>query len=268
MCNVLLAIPDADDRRFLKDIFTNHFFNVTFLPDVKHSDEAYRLTNIEQIDILILDLSSAAELTFKYKMKIMKIQPNVKVILLDDQQNADHLQIALRCGAIDYLVKPLQLEECKAAIHRAIVSLNQVSLLYINNANAGEEKRKNAHKMIQYIHQHFYLEDLSLERLANNVHLHSTYVSRTFSEIVGMPFTQYVQYYRIEQAKKKLRLTDLMVSEIAEQVGYSNITYFSRVFKKTTHYTPTQFRKVFEGKYVPADFKYVEQVLSKNKEII
>lgn len=265
MCNVLLAVPDIEDNRFLKDIFINHFFNVTFLPDVKHSDEAYRIINEGQIDILILDLSRAAELTFKYKMKVMKIQPNVKVILLDDHQNADHLQIALRGGAIDYLVKPLQAEECKAAIHRAIVSLNQVSLLYVNHADAGEEKRKNAHKMIQYIHQHYYREDLSLEQLADRMHQHLTYVSRTFTEIVGMPFTQYMQYYRIEKAKKKLRLTDLTVSEIAEEVGYSNLSYFSRVFKKTTRYTPSQFRKVFEGEYVPADFKYVEQVLSKSQ---
>ncbi|MCZ2258669.1 helix-turn-helix domain-containing protein [Sporosarcina sp. G11-34] len=192
----------------------------------------------------------------------MKVQPNVKVILLDDQQNADHLQLALRSGAIDYLVKPLQADECKAAIHRAIVSLNQVSLLYINSADAGAEKSNNAHKMIQYIHQHYDDEDLSLERLANKVQLDSTYVSRTFSDIVGMPFTQYVMHYRIEQAKKKLQLTDLKVSDIAEQVGYSNITYFSRVFKKATQYTPTQFRKVFEGKYVPADFNYVAQVLN------
>lgn len=265
MCNVLLAIPDTDDRRFLKDIFAKHFFNVTFLPDVKHSDEAYRLTNTEQIDILILDLSGAAELTFKYKTKIMEIQPNVKVILLDNQQNAAHLQLALRCGAIDYLVKPLHVEECKAAIHRAIVSLNQVSLLYSNNADAGEEKRSSAHKMIQYIHEHYYEEDLSLERLANRMHLNATYVSRTFSEIVGMPFTQYVEYYRIEQAKKNLRLTDLKISDIAEQVGYSNMAYFGRVFKKATQYTPTQYRKVFEGEYVPADINYAEQVLSEKK---
>lgn len=264
MCNVLLAIPNEKDRRFVKDIFKKHFFNVTFLPDVVHSDEAYHLTNIEQVDILILDLSDDADLVFQYKMKIVKNQPNIKVILLDRQQNAAHLQMALRCGAIDYLVKPLQTEECQAAIHRAIVSLNQVSLLYVNSIDAGEDKRKAAHKMIGYIHQH-YKEDISLEQLADQMHFHSTYVSRIFTEVIGMSFTRYVQYYRIEQAKKKLKLTNLKVSEIAEEVGYANLTYFSRVFKKITHYTPNEYRKVFEGKHAPADFQYIEKVL-RNKE--
>ncbi len=261
MCNVLLAIPDKKERQYLKNIFTTNFFNVTFLPDVAHSDEAYRLIKQEDVDILILDLSPSADIAFQYKTKILKKQPNIKVILLDDQLNAHHLQTALRCGAIDYLVKPLQLTECQTAIHRAIVSLNQISLLYVDQTITGKEKRKNVHTMIQYIHQH-YNEGISLEQLATSMHLHQSYVSRSFTEIVGMTFTQYLQYYRVEQAKKKLSSPQLSISEIAEQVGYSNSTYFSRVFKKATDLTPNQFRKTFEGKNTPADFQHIKQLLN------
>lgn len=260
MCNVLLAMPDLKERQFLKDIFTANFFNVTFLPDVSFSDEAFRLTEQEDIEILIVDISTNTNLAFQYKTKILKKQPNMKVILLDDELNAQHLQTALRCGAIDYLVKPLQLEECQTAIHRAIISLNQISLLHADNTESGEEKRGSVHTMIQYIHKH-YDDALTLEQLADYMHLHPSYVSRSFTEIAGMSFTQYLQYYRIEQAKKKLSSTQLLISDIAEQVGYTNLTYFSRVFKKATDLTPNQFRKTFEGAHTPADFGHIEQLV-------
>lgn len=261
MCNVLLAIPDKKERRYFKDIFTNNFFNVTFLPDVAHSDEAYQRMQQEDVDILILDLSPSAEFAFQYKKKMLKIQPNVKIILLDDHLNAHHLQTALRCGVIDYLVKPFQLDECQTAIHRAIVSLNQISLLHVDHKTTGTEKRKSVHTMMQYIHEH-YNENLTLKQLATSMHLHQSYVSRSFAEIVGMTFTQYLQYYRIEQAKKKLQSTQLSISDIAEQVGYSNLTYFSRSFKKATNLTPNQFRRTFEGTVTPADFQHIERLLN------
>lgn len=260
MCNVLLAMSTIDERQFLKDMITTHFFNLTFLPDVIDSEAAYRLAKEVQIDIMILDLSDFANLTFDYKTKIIKQQPNVKVILLDNEKNADHLQTALRCSVIDYLVKPLRLGECQTAIHRALVSLNQVSLLNVEHSAAENEKGKNVHKMIQYIHQH-YNEKLSLEQLAKLMHLHPCYVSRSFTEVVGMSFVQYLQHYRIEQAKKKLQFTHLPISEIAEQVGYSNSAYFSRVFKRTTTYTPNQYRQTYEGCHVPTDFQHVREFI-------
>lgn len=261
MCNVLLAISDQEERQYLKDIFTTNFFNVVFLPDVAYSDEAYRLIEQEEVEILMLDISPSAPVAFQYLIKILKKQPNMKVILVDDQLNAQHLQTAMRCGAIDYLVKPLQLEECQTAIHRAIVSLNQISLLHADHTATGIEKRKNIHAMIQYIHQH-YNEGITLEQLADSMHLHQSYVSRSFAEVVGMTFTQYLQYYRIEQAKKSLKSTQLLIAEVAEQVGYSNLTYFSRVFKKVTGFTPNQYRRAFEEKNPPVDFQYVDRLLN------
>lgn len=76
-----------------------------------------------------------------------------------------------------------------------------------------------------------------------------------------MSFVQYLQHYRIEQAKKKLQFTHLPISEIAEQVGYSNSAYFSRVFKRTTTYTPNQYRQTYEGCHVPTDFQHVREFI-------
>ncbi|API93189.1 DNA-binding response regulator [Virgibacillus pantothenticus] len=257
MCRVLLASPEQADRILLKQIFSEHFFNVTFLDDALSAEEAYTRSLEQQPDMLILDVSESSDEIFQYKTNIVKRHPNIKVILLDNEENFKHIQTAIRCGAVDYLVKPLKAEECKSAIHRAILALNQVSLLHYERKSVTDTIKESAAQMMQYVHEHYH-EEINLDSLARFMHLNKSYVSRFFKETVGMSFVSYLRHYRIEQAKKLLRTTDLTVTEIAEQVGYLDLTYFSRIFKKETNYTPNAFKQVYQGEHVPADIAFAE----------
>lgn len=257
MCRVLLASPEQADRVFLKRIFAEHFFNVIFFDDALSAEEAYARSLEQRPDMLILDVSGSSEEIFQYKINIVKRHPNVKVILIDNEENFKHIQTAIRCGAVDYLVKPLKAEECKSAIHRAILALNQVSLLNYERKSVTDTLKESAAQMMQYVHEHYY-EEINLDSLAAFMHLNKSYVSRFFKETVGMSFVSYVRHYRIEQAKKLLRTSDLSVTEVAEQVGYLDLTYFSRIFKKESHYTPNEYKQVYQGEHVPADIAFAE----------
>lgn len=261
MCNILVATPEAEDRDFLKDIIGTNFFNAVLLPEVLSIEDTYRIALEEKIEILIFDLSLSPDQAFESITKIAKEHPYMKVILLEDVQNADHLQVALRLGVIDYLVKPLKLEETQAAIHRAIISINEISLYKMETSSTKTAQDENIQSIMQYIHAHYYDENLTLDQVAKSLFLSPSYISRSFKEIVGLTFKEYLQYYRIEQAKKQLRSTSLSISDISENVGYSNLTYFSRVFKKVTSYTPTRYRDDCKGVHVPVDYYYVEQYL-------
>lgn len=262
MCRVLIASSYQADREFLKRLFGQYFFNVTFLEDALSAEEAYQRSLVEQPNMLILDLSGSSNDIFHYKTNIVKRYPNVKVILLDDEENFKHIQTGIRCGAIDYLVKPLDVEECKSAIHRAILSLNQVSLLHYERKSVTDTIKESASQMMQYVHEH-YNEEINLDSLAHFMHLNKSYVSRFFKETVGMTFSSYLRHYRIEQAKKLLRTSELTITEIAEQVGYPELTYFSRIFKKETNLTPNEFKQIFQGEHTPADLAFAEEMSAK-----
>ncbi len=92
-----------------------------------------------------------------------------------------------------------------------------------------------------YIDQH-YQENLSLEFLADMVHLSSSYLSKLFKKETGQNLSSYIQHVRMEHAKSLLRTTNLKTYEIAEAVGISDPVYFSRIFKKATGYKPKDYR--------------------------
>ena len=66
-------------------------------------------------------------------------------------------------------------------------------------------------------------------------------------EAFGKGITEYVEELRIEKAKEMLRTTGDPVSSVAEQVGYSDSNYFTKVFKKHTQATPSMWRKANNG---------------------
>lgn len=97
-------------------------------------------------------------------------------------------------------------------------------------------------KAQEYILQNFSRGDLSLEEVANVVHISPCYFSLIFKQEVGMTFVDYLIKVRIEKAKELLAVPGSLSYEVAYQVGYNNPTYFSRLFKKHAGVSPTEFK--------------------------
>lgn len=94
----------------------------------------------------------------------------------------------------------------------------------------------------QYI-DHNYSASLSLDQLAAQVHLSSSYLSKLFKREMGVNLSTYILNTRIERAKFLLRTTDKKAYEIAEAVGIYDPVYFSKIFKKVTGLKPKQYRE-------------------------
>lgn len=84
----------------------------------------------------------------------------------------------------------------------------------------------------QYIHDH-YGDDLSLDVLAKNCNLTPVYLSTIFSKENGCSISKYVIKVRMEKAQWLLMNTNMRVTEIMQQVGYTNLSYFCKCFAKT-----------------------------------
>jgi len=85
-------------------------------------------------------------------------------------------------------------------------------------------------------------ENITLSSLANNFHLNASYLSTLFKQKTGSNFLEYLTQIRMEKAAYYLRESTMNISEIALLVGYDNIRYFSRQFKKWCGKIPTQYR--------------------------
>ncbi|OMF37684.1 hypothetical protein BK133_03840 [Paenibacillus sp. FSL H8-0548] len=87
-----------------------------------------------------------------------------------------------------------------------------------------------------------YMEDLSLQIIADELSLHPVWLSQLFKKETGQTYMDFLTSTRIEQAKKLLRESSLKVYEIAESVGYHDLQHFGSVFKKRVGQTPKEFR--------------------------
>ncbi len=97
-------------------------------------------------------------------------------------------------------------------------------------------------KIKEYVSAH-YNEQLELSDLASKFNFSYSYLSSYFSQMSKEGFSEYLNKIRIEKACDKLIKTDMSIANICSSVGYSDHSYFCRVFKKLTKETPSNFRK-------------------------
>ncbi len=98
--------------------------------------------------------------------------------------------------------------------------------------------------MLDYIAVH-YNEYISIQKLADFVHITPNYASRLFKEEVGFTFCSYLTVLRIYLASKLLLRMDMPIFMVANQVGYKDYFYFAKVFKRFTGYSPSSYRSTF-----------------------
>ncbi len=96
-------------------------------------------------------------------------------------------------------------------------------------------------KIIEYINEN-YASSLTMRDVAAAFYLNPSYFCKLFKEETGKTFTNYLMSIRVDNAKRLLTDSSMKLYEIASAVGYTNVQYFSTVFKEVEGITPSQFR--------------------------
>lgn len=98
--------------------------------------------------------------------------------------------------------------------------------------------------ILQYIN-HNYQENLKLNTIAHLFGYNSSYLGKVFSKETGKNFNSYIDEVRIENSKKLLLNNDYKVYEVAQLVGYPNVDYFHKKFKKYVGISPAEYKKAY-----------------------
>jgi len=95
---------------------------------------------------------------------------------------------------------------------------------------------------VAYIHKHIQ-QSLSLNDVAEAAYLSPSYLSRLFKKYLHVNFVEYVNNQKIALAQEKLALTLIPINQISAQLGFAQTSYFTKIFKRKTHMTPSEFRQ-------------------------
>ena len=111
----------------------------------------------------------------------------------------------------------------------------------------GNSSRDSVIDDILYYIDHNYNTNLKLEMIASLFGYNSSYLGKIFTKTVGESFNTYVDRVRIRHAIEMLTDDKLKVYEIADRVGYSNVDYFHKKFKKYIGESPAEYRSKHAG---------------------
>jgi AraC-like DNA-binding protein len=123
---------------------------------------------------------------------------------------------------------------------------------YEKSTLTGERSERYLDKLLTFMkrEQPFTDGDLTIQKLAEKLSIPPNHLSQTINERLGQTFSDFINSYRVEEAKRKLldpTLKHLSVLGIAEEVGFNSKSSFNAVFKKHTRMTPSEFRNAGNG---------------------
>ncbi|MBR1970649.1 MAG: helix-turn-helix domain-containing protein [Clostridia bacterium] len=160
------------------------------------------------------------------------VEGNGEAKLIENLGNKDFL--------IDTMEKNFDIDNCDiiASLVETYIRfiLKDVPMSYTKNFNPLMENIKN------YIESNLEY-DIKISQISKRFQYNEQYLGRLFKKEMKISFNQYINQQRIERAARLLAETNEPIIAIALSVGFSNVTYFNRLFKKRFNITPSEFRK-------------------------
>lgn len=133
-------------------------------------------------------------------------------------------------------------KEAVAEFHGFMAEVRKIMLLHAGS----EEQANNLDKILSYIEQH-YTEPLRLSEIANHFHFNASYLSSYFSMHHKEGFSEYLNRIRIKKSMELLENSPVTISNISGMVGYSDHSYYCKVFKRITGMSPGAYRKEYHA---------------------
>ncbi|MDD3337342.1 MAG: response regulator [Lachnospiraceae bacterium] len=187
-------------------------------------------------DVMVLDIQMPGKSGLDVMREAVAAGVCPKTIILSGYDTFSYAQQALRLGALDYLLKPCRSTELVQKLESLVGSQEPVVEA---PSDAGNQIVKNA---IEYMKEHMD-EELSQMIVAEKVGVSTSYLSTLFAKKEGPGFSDYLNQLRIECACEYMQDEKMKIYEIAYRVGYRDEKYFSKVFKKVTGKSPSEYRR-------------------------
>ena len=189
-------------------------------------------------DILMTDIRMEHMDGLTMIERVRALHPNMRIVIVSAYDMFQYALRAIRVDVVDYLLKPVDEADLVSLLQR-IEGGAPVDPAPQPDCTSASEPVQKALEIIELR----YHEDISLDVVANGLHMNPAYLSTLLKREAGVGFAQYLKDVRLSKSKKLLRETRLKVQEICLRVGYRDAGYFSRVFRQEYGVSPEEYRR-------------------------
>lgn len=184
-----------------------------------------------------------------------KKEKDFESILLTSYEEFEYAKEAIKLQVFDYLLKPIDDEILRNTLRKLSHKIQEKTLVKDMELYAREQETrynpilllqeaKGTHPQVEKVIENIcreYNKHLSIEKMAEEIGVSSSYLSRKFKQVTGNTFGEILNGYRIQKATELLLSYEYKVYEVAELVGFSEYKCFCTVFKKWVGLSPTEF---------------------------
>ena len=202
-----------------------------------------------QPDIVFTDIRMPGENGLELLRDIGDLSEDSRVVIISGYEDFQYAREAIRNHAYEYLVKPINQEELLRVIHsiQREIHPEETEIQMQEEVKAlRSERATDIDKVVEEIRNHF-TENISLTSLAKKYGMSSANLSAQLKDKLQMTFSDYLTSLRIQNAMQLLKNPIVSVQTVAEESGYPDYFYFTKVFKKVEGISPSKYRKELEG---------------------
>lgn len=259
-----------DDEEIIREGLTKTIdweaIDCTIVGEAEDGDEGARLINSLKPEIVLTDIRMPGLNGLEMISKIKELNITCKILILTGFRDFEYAQEAVRLGAFRLLLKPTKNEDIISAVKDAMseikklkhdeVLVNSLKKKVKQYYGLGEttipeiEKSETTNtkntkylvcKALEYIKSN-YTKNLDLTTVAEELYISTWHLSKLLKKETGSNFIDILNEVRIEEAKNLLLSPKYKIYEIAEKVGFSDVPYFTKLFKKISGFTPMEYK--------------------------
>ena len=256
MYRVLLVDDEQIERMALAKKIDRYYGDKVNIYHAVNGREAVDMCSEHKNDIIIMDISMPEMNGVMAAKYIRQIDDKCSIIFLTAYDDFEYARNAIKIRALDYLLKPCDINDLLAVMDMAIQKLDRECDFKGNTKeNKPERKRENVKNFdeqttIKYLREYVennYTFDISMQEVAEDMGYSDAYFSKLFKQYFNQNFTAYLTEYRIKKAKELLTDTNNSIKDISRMVGYEDSNYFAKIFKRIVGEIPSKFRENLIG---------------------
>lgn len=258
MIHLLIADDEMLERAVLCKTLQKNLGDRCRIFQAENGREALAVYEREKIRIAILDIEMPGINGIEAAERIREKDKDCCIIFLTAFDEFAYARKAITVRALDYLLKPYEERELMLVVEEAMriaeglypegekKAAQTPSETEETGTETGEEPLTGnetglQEMVVQYIRNN-YQSELSMQDVARAMNYSEAYFCKLFKQCFGKNFTSYLTEYRVEEAKRLLEDPMVNIKEIGKAVGYGDSNYFTKVFRRVTGVSPTEYR--------------------------
>lgn len=246
--NVVLIVEDEIfEQEFLKSLVQESLSPEDTILTCGNGMEAVRLAKKYNPNLIFMDIVLPEMDGLSAIKQIRSFLPDSCITILSACSDFSYAQQAISLQIFEYLLKPVRPSQFKDILKQMldvkasnkIIGQKDFSEIIVENSDC---QKHFINEAIKYINEHF-KEKLTLDLVSSKVFMNPKYFSKVFKEETGVSFSQYINSLKIKHACMLLETTNYPSYRISMECGFSDPSYFNRVFTANMNITPLNYKK-------------------------